>query len=101
MGEFNEGTNRSHAHVSHILVQGSDGEGDEVVVQRRRRLKREGSMLKTMFCATVRASKLVSAVRCAPLRSFTLYLTIQCQNCENGLLFRSSIDVIVMYTWLI
>ena len=34
-------------------------------VDKRQRLKRQGSMLKTMFCATVRASRLVSAVRYA------------------------------------
>lgn len=33
------------------------------VVDKRQRLKREGSMLKTMFCATITASRLVSAVR--------------------------------------
>lgn len=40
-------------------MQGVEGE----VEDKRLRLKRQGSMLKTMFCATVRASRLVSAVR--------------------------------------
>ncbi len=42
-----------------IILQGVEGE----VEDKRLRLKRQGSMLKTMFCATVRASRLVSAVR--------------------------------------
>ena len=40
------------------LLKVAPEEGDK-----RKRLKRQGSMLKTMFCATVRASRLVSAVR--------------------------------------
>ena len=43
-------------------LQGVEGE----VEDKRKRLKRQGSMLKTMFCATVRASRLVSAVKYVP-----------------------------------
>ena len=49
-----------------IVLQSSDDEVPEREKSKRQRLKRQGSMLKTMFCATVRASRLVSAVRWVP-----------------------------------
>ena len=53
------GTQERQEWADFILLQESKRE----VEDKRKRLRRQGSMLKTMYCATITASRLVSAVR--------------------------------------